>query len=216
MLVYCESSQHTATDRRSLLEKKSASRLEGLWNWGNVCGNTEFVYIKRLIIKLTEADVETRGLVYETWNENSRYCRIWLEISSLLPSARGNHSPGKLPERSTCMLKQERQFTYEVTKSRVRVTIIAVENNNYYIFWVCVCSFIYPACNAHASYFHLWLARLYRISVRDRQIDKQTCLILRRTVRDIITNVKCPLFFSDFIETGTFSTGCRKIMKYQM
>jgi len=30
--------------------------------------------------------------------------------------------------------------------------------------WVCVCSLRYPACNAHASYCHLWPARLYSIS----------------------------------------------------
>jgi len=29
-------------------------------------------------------------------------------------------------------------------------------SNMYYIFWVCVCSLSYPACNAHASYCHLW------------------------------------------------------------
>ena len=31
---------------------------------------------------------------------------------------------------------------------RVRVAILAVENNKYYIFRVCVCSLRYPACNA--------------------------------------------------------------------
>jgi len=35
--------------------------------------------------------------------------------------------------------------------------------SNYYIFWVCVCSLSYPACNAHAPYWYLWPARLYRI-----------------------------------------------------
>jgi hypothetical protein len=29
------------------------------------------------------------------------------------------------------------------------------------MFWVCVCSLRYPACNAHAPYCHLWPVRLY-------------------------------------------------------
>ena len=33
----------------------------------------------------------------------------------------------------------------------------------YYIFWVCVCSLRYPACNAHVPYCHLWPAPLYSI-----------------------------------------------------
>ena len=31
----------------------------------------------------------------------------------------------------------------------------------YYIFWECVCSLSYPACNAHAPYYYLWPARLH-------------------------------------------------------
>ena len=31
----------------------------------------------------------------------------------------------------------------------------------YYIFWVCVCRFRYPTCNAHAPFCHLWPAPLY-------------------------------------------------------
>jgi hypothetical protein len=37
------------------------------------------------------------------------------------------------------------------------------KGNNYYIFWVCVCSPSYPACNAHAPYCHLWPGRIYHI-----------------------------------------------------
>jgi len=32
----------------------------------------------------------------------------------------------------------------------VCATIEAAESNVYYIFWLCVCSFRYTACNAHA------------------------------------------------------------------
>jgi len=46
---------------------------------------------------------------------------------------------------------------------RVRATIVAVENNKYCTWWDYVCSISDPACNAHAPYFLLWPARLYRI-----------------------------------------------------
>jgi len=32
------------------------------------------------------------------------------------------------------------------------------KSNEYFIFCVCVCCFMYPACNAHEPYCHLWLA----------------------------------------------------------
>ena len=44
--------------------------------------------------------------------------------------------------------------------SGVRVDIVVVKSNNYYIFWVCVCSFSYAAWNAHALYCHLWPLRV--------------------------------------------------------
>jgi len=44
---------------------------------------------------------------------------------------------------------------------RVRATIFAVKNNNYFIFWVYACNLSYSGCNA--SYFHLWSAWLYNI-----------------------------------------------------
>ena len=37
------------------------------------------------------------------------------------------------------------------------------KNNNYYIFWIRVCSPRHPACNAHAPYCHLWPFQLYSI-----------------------------------------------------
>ena len=41
--------------------------------------------------------------------------------------------------------------------------LLPCKSNKYYIFWVCVCSLRYQACNAHAPYCHLWPARLYNI-----------------------------------------------------
>jgi len=38
------------------------------------------------------------------------------------------------------------------------------KSRNYYIFWGCVCSLCYPACNAQAPYCNLCPARLCNIT----------------------------------------------------
>jgi len=78
------------------------------------------------------------------------------------------------------------------------------------MFWVCVCSLRYPACNARAQYCDLWTDRLLHISPHyltngtvfekkllntkcvfcfSLQLLSETFLILRRTERDMIRNV---------------------------
>jgi hypothetical protein len=59
-----------------------------------------------------------------------------------------------------------RRTAYIVTLRRVRVTIVAVEINEYYILWVCVFSLRYPVRNAHVPYCYLWPAPLYNIFPR--------------------------------------------------
>jgi hypothetical protein len=77
---------------------------------------------------------------------------------------------------------------------------------------VCICSLSYPACNAHAPYFHLRPAPLYNIiphylihaTIFEKKFPNtkgvfwfslqplsETFLILRRNERDIIKNVFC-------------------------
>ena len=84
------------------------------------------------------------------------------------------------------------------------------ESKKFYLFWVCICRLRYPASNAHASYCHLWSARLYNIfstlSQRRRDFRKtlmdikmcawiflqllfETFLILRRTERNVVRNI---------------------------
>ena len=46
---------------------------------------------------------------------------------------------------------------------RFCVITVVVEINKYYIYRVCVCSFRYPAWNAHAPYCHLWHTRFCNI-----------------------------------------------------
>jgi hypothetical protein len=116
------------------------------------------------------------------------------------------------------------------------------ENNNYYIFWVCVCSLRYPPWNAHAPYCHLWPVRLYNIFPRylingkvfDKKLLNTKCvfwfslqLLLETfsfadefgekwTKIYIGLHVKYPLFLSHFNETRVFLTYFRKTLKYQI
>ena len=124
---------------------------------------------------------------------------------------------------------------------RVRATSVAVEKH--LVFWVCVCSLRYPACNAHAPYCHLWPVRLYSIfphylinsaSFETKKLLNTKCvfwfsvqllseafLIVRSTERDVIKmfvglHVKCGLLLSDFNlkkKTWIFLTVFRKILK---
>jgi hypothetical protein len=95
---------------------------------------------------------------------------------------------------------------------------------------MCVCGLSYPACKAHAPYCQLWPAPLYStfphylkngkiLGVRhlfntkfdfwfSPRLLSETFLILRRTERDVIVNVrtyscKVALLLSDFNETWT-------------
>jgi len=63
----------------------------------------------------------------------------------------------------TELVKQDTQPTYNVTLRCICATIVTVENDKYYISWLCVCSLSYPACNMHAPYCHLWPVWFYYI-----------------------------------------------------
>ena len=45
-------------------------------------------------------------------------------------------------------LQQDRKCTYNVTYRRVRAKIVAMKNDNYYIFCVLVCRCTDPSCKA--------------------------------------------------------------------
>jgi hypothetical protein len=118
-------------------------------------------------------------------------------------------------------------------------------SSRYYIFRVCVCSFSYPACNAHAPYCRLWPAALcnifphsltnYIILGGKKRLPNIKCvfwfslhllpetfLVIRRTERDMIKNVYCdphvkyPSFSLGFNKTLLFPVYFRKILKYQI
>ena len=99
-------------------------------------------------------------------------------------------------------MKHDRQCTYNVTLRRFRATIVA----ELHIATVCVCSLIYPACNAHEPYCRVTRPAQQYFSIlsherhdfRKRVIKNKMCvlisstllsetfLILRRTERDMI------------------------------
>jgi hypothetical protein len=58
---------------------------------------------------------------------------------------------------------QKKKKTYNLTLRHVHATIVAVQINKHYVFWVCVFRLRYLKCNTHATYCHLWPARLFII-----------------------------------------------------
>jgi hypothetical protein len=60
-----------------------------------------------------------------------------------------------LRERESVWRKQNKAVNLHVTYYRAFVQLLLQwESKIYYIFWVCLCSLRYPACNAHAPYCH--------------------------------------------------------------
>jgi hypothetical protein len=108
--------------------------------------------------------------------------------------------------------------------------------------WVCVCSFRYTACNAHAPYFHLWPAPVYKIFLHylinvtffeknllntkcvfwlPLQCLSETLLIIRK-LSEIwsqvysVLHAKYPLLLSDINKIWLFSAVFRKSVKCQI
>jgi hypothetical protein len=107
------------------------------------------------------------------------------------------------------------------------------KTNEYYIFWVCVCSVSYPACYAYAPHCHLWPALLYNIFphyhisgkiFEIKLLNTQRVMIFSTTFawkmfhscatyyqnKYIGLHVKYLFCLPDFNETWIFSTGFRE------
>ena len=119
------------------------------------------------------------------------------------------------------------------------------ENNKYCVFWVCVCSLMYPARNTHAPCCHLWSAPTLqyfffstlshkRHDFRRNFTKNKICVFIFSTtfVRkishskknsarcdkkiNISLHVKYRLFLSDLNESLNFRTYFREKIKYQI
>jgi len=71
--------------------------------------------------------------------------------------------------------------------------------NNHYIFWSCVCSLSYPACNAHAQYY-IVTCRLSRSTVFSTLFNKP------HDFRTKLLHIKCVFWFSLPLLSGSFNS----------
>jgi len=73
------------------------------------------------------------------------------------------------------------------------------KSNKYYLFWVCVCSLRYPACNAHTPYCHLlpvWLYNIFRHYLTNRNIFREeNCYGKQKACFDSLHNFCLNFFF---------------------
>ena len=64
----------------------------------------------------------------------------------------------------------------------------------------CVCKLSMPACNAHAPYCHLWLARLYNIFLPLYLINGK----IFKNKKKVTENKMCVLIFSaNFLDSNS-------------
>ena len=81
------------------------------------------------------------------WNKQRKQCDYSRKSNIFLINWR------KINLQAGDIYNKDRQCTYNVTLRRVRVTIVAVEMQKYYILWVCVCILSYTARNAYALHY---------------------------------------------------------------
>ena len=137
---------------------------------------------------------------------------------------------------TTIHTRQLQQYTQDNYNNTQKTTNNKWKINNYYIFWVCVCSPRYPPYNA--PYCHLWHALLYNIFlhylVKGTIFEKRTFLnvkcmfrfspqLLSKNVfhskkKWAIYDQKCVLVFrwSTLYSCPIFSTDFRKMLIYQI
>ena len=97
------------------------------------------------------------------------------------------------------------QCAYNVTLRGVSATIVAVERNKCHLFWVCVCvcSFKYPAFNAHAINCHVACPAITNFSTLSQtaQFFKEKSLWTQNVCFDFLYNF-CLQHFSFWEEVS--------------
>jgi len=102
---------------------------------------------------------------------------------------------------------KDRQCTYNVILRRVLATTVALEKQCV-LHNLCVFSLWYPACKAHAPYYHLWTAPLYNIF--PHYLINRTIL---RGKKNIIEHKMCVSSFStNLSETFSILRRIKRIM----
>jgi hypothetical protein len=151
----------------------------------------------------------TVATLLTAWKKADCICSYILYASS---ASRVVATPAILSVVPTAKLfkQKDRQCTVRISVilRRDLATIVAVDKQEVlHIVCVCVCRLVHPACNAHASYCHLWPASLYYIfphslkrqDFRQKKLPNTKCvlwfplqifsvkfLILRRNERDMM------------------------------
>jgi len=66
----------------------------------------------------------------------------------------------------------------------VRVTVVTVENNKYYILRACVCSLSFAASNVHSPFCYLWSVRLISYTARFSEsfVGHTVCVLIFSTI----------------------------------
>jgi len=129
----------------------------------------------------------------------------------------GTRSNGRKPLDGRCTIrlfklvkKRQEMCVQRNTEARSCNQCGSRKINKYYIFWECVCSLRYPACNAHAPYCHLWHTRPYYIFAH--YLIKSTIFEKKNTEHKI-----CVLIFStNFVRNISHSewTWARYVKKF--
>jgi len=142
-------------------------------------------------------------------------------------------------DNTTQTLTQDKPYMCKITLRHFHATPVAMEEQ-YYIFWVCICKLSYPACNVHVPHCHLWPVQLYiffhiiSLIAKKKKKNQSHNVCFDFLYKSISNNshskknwarydqktyigvqVKYLLFLSDFIKTWIFLTAYWKIHKHQ-
>ena len=105
---------------------------------------------KQTLVSGNGSSVSPNGIVLGWFDDCYRHYAYW-------------YTENKYWNTSVTQLNKTGNVRTYVALKCVHVTVVVGKSNKYYIFWVWVFSFRYPACKAHAPYCQLCPFRLYYI-----------------------------------------------------